>query len=131
MRQRAGAWELRVYAGRDPISGKKRWTGRTVKGGKREAQRALAELVAEAGRQQVVPARATVGELLEQWFAHARADFSPKTVRETRGFLDRNLLPTLGPLPLARLRHPRHRPAVPPAADVRAAPTARRWRRRR
>jgi len=104
MRQRgAGAWELKVYLGRDAVSGRKRWAYKTVRGGKREAQRALAQLVAETGRQQVVPARATVGELLEQWFAHARADFSPKTVRETRGFLDRNLIPALGPLPLGRL----------------------------
>src|SRR5688500_4671225 len=94
---------LRVYAGRDPASGKKRWTGKTVKGGKREAQRALAQFVAEVGRQHVVSAQVTVGELLEQWFAHAQADFSPKTVRETRGYLDRNLLRNLGQVPLARL----------------------------
>ena len=40
---------------------------------------------------------ATVGDLLEAWFDHAREDLSPKTVRETRGYLDRrNLIPGLG-----------------------------------
>ncbi len=46
---------------------------------------------------------ATVGELLERWFEFAGHDFSPSTVKETRGFIDRNLLPTLGSVPLGRL----------------------------
>ena len=48
--------------------------------------------------------RATVGDLLEAWFDHANADLSPKTVRETRGYLDRNLIPALGDVRLDRLR---------------------------
>jgi hypothetical protein len=36
-------------------------------------------------------------------FEFAAPDFSPKTVRETRGYMDRSLLPTLGPKSLARL----------------------------
>lgn len=103
MRQRSGSWELRVYAGRDPVSGKKRWVSRTVAGGKREAARALAKLSAEVGGRVVAPTSATVADLLEQWFAFARDDFSPKTVLETRGFMDRNLLPNLGSMPLSRL----------------------------
>ena len=47
---------------------------------------------------------ATVGELLEAWFEMAALDFSPSTVKETRGFIDRNLLPTLGAVPLTKLR---------------------------
>ncbi len=84
-----------MCAGRDAVTGQKRWVTRTVKGAKREAARALADL-------------------LEQWFAFACDDFSPKTVLETRGFMDRNLLPALGPVALSRLtthdidRHYRH-----------------------
>ncbi len=49
MRQRGeGSWELRVYLGRDPLTGEKRWKYKTFKGGKREAQRALAAMVADA-----------------------------------------------------------------------------------
>ncbi len=33
----------------------------------------------------------------------AKEDISPKTVVETRGFLDRNLVPALGPVPLGKL----------------------------
>jgi hypothetical protein len=42
--------ELRVFLGHDPLTGKKRYTTRTVRGGKREAQTALAAMVTEAER---------------------------------------------------------------------------------
>jgi integrase len=104
IRSRGGAWELRVFLGTDPVSSKKRYATRTVRGGKREAQRVLAEMVTDAERGLSVRTSATVGELLERWFAFAAPDFSPKTVKETRGFIDRNLLPSLGSVPLAKLK---------------------------
>ncbi len=103
--QRRGAgWQLRVYLGRDPITGKQRYASKTVRGGKREAQRALAEFVTDAQRGRLGRSSATVGELLEAWFARASRDFSPKTVVETRGFIDRNLMPSLGVVALSKLR---------------------------
>ena len=104
MRKRGESWELRVFLGYDPLTGKQRYASRTVRGGKRDAQRVLAEMVTEAERGLSVRTNATVGELLEAWFAFASRDFSPKTVKETRGFIDRNLLPALGALPLAKVR---------------------------
>ena len=104
MRQRGDSWELRVYLGTDPVTGKQRYASRTVRGGKRAAQRMLAELVTEAERELLVRANATAGELIEAWFEQATRDFSPKTVKETRGFIDRNLLPAIGAVPLSRLK---------------------------
>jgi integrase len=105
MRERSGAWELRVYAGRDPRTGRKRYVSRTVRGGKREAQRTLAALVVSVGRELSAPeGPVTVGELVEKWFAHAKADFSPKPALETRRYLDRAIIPQLGDRPLRRLR---------------------------
>jgi hypothetical protein len=50
------------------------------RGGKREAQRTLAALVVSVGRELSAPeGPVTVGELVQKWFAHAKADFSPKT----------------------------------------------------
>ncbi|MGH9188978.1 MAG: tyrosine-type recombinase/integrase [Acidimicrobiales bacterium] len=103
MRQRGDAWELRAYLGHDAVTGRKRWAYKTVRGGKREAQRALAAMVAEADRGGSSHTNATVGELLEGWFEHAEADFSPKTAMETRGVLDRNLLPFVGGVALSKL----------------------------
>jgi len=104
IRRRGDAWELRVYLGADPVTNKQRYASRTVCTGKREAQRVLNEMISEAERGLSVRTSATVGDLLEQWFDFAARDFSPKTVKETRGFMDRNLLPALGTVPLSKLK---------------------------
>jgi len=104
MRQRGSSWELRVFLGYDPTTGKQRYATRTVRGGKRDAQRALAEMVTEAERGLTPRSASTVGELLEAWFEMAAADFSPTTVKETRGFIDRSLLPAFGGRKLAKLK---------------------------
>ena len=93
-----------MYLGHDPLTGKKRYVTQTVRGGKREAQTALAEMVTEAERGLTVRTTATVGELLEAWFEFATPDFSPKTVKETRGYIDRSLMPALGTWSLAKLK---------------------------
>lgn len=61
MRQRGASFELRVYLGRDPLTGSKRYVTQRVRGGKREVQTALAELVTEAERGLTVRTTATVG----------------------------------------------------------------------
>ncbi len=104
MRQRGASWELRVYLGHDPLTGKKRYASRTVRAGKREAQTALAEMITEAERGLTVRTTATVGELLSAWIEFASPDFSPKTVKETRGYIDRSLMPALGSRPLTKLK---------------------------
>ncbi|MEM8621488.1 MAG: site-specific integrase [Actinomycetota bacterium] len=104
MRQRGASWELRVYLGLDPVTGKKRYATKTVRGGKRAAQTALAEMITEAERGMMARTTATVGELLDAWFDFAAPDFSPKTVKETRGYIDRSLMPSLGSRQLAKLK---------------------------
>jgi integrase len=106
VRQRApGSWELRVHTGRDPLTGRKRYAHRTVKGTKREAQAALARLVTEVGDGAHAPVReGTVGELVERWFEHGEADWSPTVVRSYRSIIDRVLVPRFGMTPLRKLR---------------------------
>ena len=46
IRQRAkGSWTIQVYAGKDPVTGKKKSVARTVRGTKKEAELALARLI--------------------------------------------------------------------------------------
>jgi hypothetical protein len=78
MRKRGASWELRVYFGLDPLTGKKRYATRTVRGGKREAQTALAEMITEAERGLTVRTSATVGELL------SRGSSSPRRTSRRR-----------------------------------------------
>jgi len=97
-------WQLRVHAGRDPRTGRKRYVERTYRGPKKEAQRALAALVLEVER--LSPRSAgdgTLEALCNEWLAHAAASFSPRTVTTTRGYLDQPIIPAIGAIQVARL----------------------------
>ena len=77
-------WELRVYVGVDPVTGKKRTLSRTFRGGKRAANKELARLVTEYGGQGVATEK-TFGELLERRLdAVERRGASPTTVDSYR-----------------------------------------------
>ena len=72
MRQRTtGSWELRVFTGTDPATGRRCYRSKTVRGNHAEAERELATMVDIAGRGPTLGARTTVGELLERWYAVA------------------------------------------------------------
>jgi hypothetical protein len=60
---------------------------RTVRGTKRDAQRALAELVHDVTTGAVRPADITVEDMLDRWLDFARDDLSPTTLREYRQLL--------------------------------------------
>lgn len=71
MRERGvGRWQLRVYEGLDPITGRTRYRTRAFKGPKCQAQSALAALVAEVESGTVSPKAMTVNDLLEAWLSH-------------------------------------------------------------
>ncbi len=78
MRQRGEeSWQLRVHAGRDPITSRKRYIERTFRGNKRQASKALAALVTETDRRVPRSTKAgTVGALLNEWLDHATPSFS-------------------------------------------------------
>lgn len=98
----AGSWELRAYAGRDPLTGRKRYETKTVHArGRREAEKALASFV--AGLETSVAADGTFAELVERWIATASPGWSPAnevTVRRTVSYY----LGPLLPLKLERIR---------------------------
>jgi integrase len=77
---------------------------RTFRGGKREASKALAALVAEVERGSLVGRSATLGELCERWYEASSPGWSPTVVAGYRRILDRHVLPTFGATPLRRLR---------------------------
>ncbi len=68
MRQRGeNSWNLRVYAGRDPRTGRKISVERTVRGNKRGASKVLAAMVAEVDRRPVTSVgKGTVAELCRE-----------------------------------------------------------------
>jgi integrase len=104
LRQRGDVWELRAYAGRDPVSGRKLYRTRSFRGGKRDAEDALARLVLEVSGAVPTARDATVGDLVAEWFELAKADLSPSTVRGYEVSIRRYITPVLGEVPLDQLR---------------------------
>ena len=104
IRQRSiGSYELRVFTGTDPASGKRCYRSKTVRGNRVEAERELATMVEIVGRGPSVASKTMVGELLEQWFTVASANWSPTTIRQTRSVLNRQLHPHLDTVVVADL----------------------------
>ena len=83
IRQRgAASWELRVFVGRDPVTGRERYVTKTVRGGKREAHRELVTLLYAAQQGALSRSTATVADLLNAWFDHARPDLLDQCRRQ-------------------------------------------------
>ena len=104
LRQRGEAWELRAYAGVDPITNRQKYVTRTFRGGKREAEEALARLVTEVSGGSHAAQDTTVGDLLREWLALAKPELSPTTARGYDWIITTYILPTLEKVPLARLK---------------------------
>lgn len=102
IRQRGrDSWQLRVYLGIDPETGRQRWASRTVHGSRRFAQSQLEELVEEAGYAHL--RAGTLADLIDQWFEAASAGWAPTTVSHNRSVIDCYLKPHLGHLPVTKL----------------------------
>jgi len=86
------------------LTGRLRYNTKTFKGGKREAEKALSALVSNPGAEGESSA-GTFGELIERWYqtASSSRNWSPKSVAETRGIINRYLGP-LRPLRVDRIR---------------------------
>jgi integrase len=99
IRQRSpGSWELRYRAG-----GKTRTA--TFRGAKREAERELRRLMAEADRgvAAAAPARLTLAEWLSQWLEITRGEIRPITSDRYEAAVRLYLVPALGTIRLRDL----------------------------
>jgi hypothetical protein len=103
IRKRRNGLQVQVYAGRDPLTGRKRWVSRQVPGqtkrSYREAKKIEAELLEQVDRgQHRGSSSRTVAELIERWLGWRQQvrPISPVTVANYRGAIDRYILPNLG-----------------------------------
>ena len=79
MRERSErVWQLRVGAGVDPITGKRRVIAETVHGSKTSAKKRLAELEVMHGKRSATRT-VTVGEVIDEWLALPRLANSTRT----------------------------------------------------
>jgi integrase len=104
-----GSWSIVIDAGKDPESGKRRQQWHTIRGTKRDAQRALREMLTamETGTY-VKPSNLSVGEWLSQWLeSYVSISTTPRTQESYRYIIKAHLLPALGSMPLNQLQ-PQH-----------------------
>jgi len=104
LRQRgASSWELRVYDGTHPDTGKMRYATRTVRGSRREAEAELAGFAAQVSQPPRRALDTTFKELFEQWYANAAPRWAVNTQRQTRSVIDVHLIPRFGHFAVGQL----------------------------
>lgn len=106
LRHQKGAWRLTYQA--DGARHYRTHPGPDTPKGRRDAERALAALVAEVDTRRLVGDQgSTVAHLLDAWLTHAARDLEVRTLRGYEGHARLHLAPHLGPIRLNRLR-PHH-----------------------
>ena len=139
--QSAETWEISVSAGIDPLTGRRTRIFRTVRGTKRDAQRALTKLVGEVDQGTLVePERITFADFIDRWLEHMHHRLRPTTFDRYESYVRCHLVPALGRLQLSQIRplhlqeleagrglgHPRrHLERHHPGHDVRVDASAR------
>lgn len=98
-----GTYRLRWYTGR--VDGKRQYNSKTIRGTKKQAEKALRDVLARADRGLAVPTRVpTVAEFAETWEkGEAAAKLRARTLRDYQWTLKKHVLPVLGKLPLNAL----------------------------
>lgn len=103
------SWAIVVDLDRDPETGRRRQQWQTVKGTKKDAERALRELLhsMEVGTY-IKPTKLTVAEYLEQWLqGYVATNTAPRTRERYEEIVRIHLIPALGSIPLSVLQ-PQH-----------------------
>ena len=104
-RGNSAVWELRIHAGRSPVTGKPKYISRTFRGTAAEADAELARLVEEVAVVDHNGPAETFGAYLERWLPKAAVlkDLSPTTVREHKRTVEKIIKPVLGEVDLRKL----------------------------
>src|SRR3954447_9190022 len=100
----SGSLRVKVYAGYDPVSGRRHYLDEVVPAGPRaaaEAERVRTRLLHEVDEQRNPKTRATVDQLLDRYLE--TLDVEPTTRTRYDGIIRNYLRPALGRLPLSKL----------------------------
>lgn len=105
IRGRGNTLQVRVYAGVDPVTGKKRYLSETVAGtdkaARRLAERTLTKLQARVDAQRSASTSVTLSYAIDEWLR--TVDIDDTTRYGYEGYLRRTIKPALGHVPLNKL----------------------------
>ncbi len=104
-RGNSAVWELRIHAGRSPVTGKPKYISRTFRGTAADADEELARLVGEVTVVDHAGPAETFGAYLDHWLPKVAVlkDLSPTTVREHKRTVEKIIKPALGDVDLRKL----------------------------
>jgi hypothetical protein len=115
--------QVQVYAGRDPLTGRKRYVSRQVPGSGRaamkQAKQIETQLMAEVGAGRHQRSAMTLAQLLDEWLAWRESNgkpISPATLHGYRLTVETKIKPALGFLPVAKVDARVLDRSVPPCA---------------
>jgi integrase len=91
-------WHVKIFLGRDPRTGKRKYHNKMIRGTKRDAQAYLTATLREKDLGRLIePATITLDEFLDQWLeAAARPRVRERTLDDYRDTLARYVRPALG-----------------------------------
>jgi integrase len=107
---RRDGWQVIVYTGVDPGTGRQRQISRQVKGSRKQAERVETRLKAEvlAGRHRGTAAK-TLGEMVEvylDWREQNDKPIGPRTIQGYRALAEARIKPGIGKLRLPQVDPP-------------------------
>jgi integrase len=110
IRARRDGWQVIVYAGVDPVTGRQRQISRQVKGSRKQAEREETRLKAEvmAGRHRGTAAK-TLGEMVGlylDWREQNGKPIGPRTIQGYRALHEARIKPGVGKLRLPQVDPP-------------------------
>lgn len=103
------SYTIVLSKGYDPVTGKRLQQWISVKGTKKDAERRLSELLHQMDTGTLIkPGKVTLAEFLDRWLHdYAWPNLSPRTVEGYEHIIERHIVPSLGSIPLARVK-PEH-----------------------
>jgi integrase len=110
IRPRRDGWQVIVYTGIDPVTGRQRQISRQVHGSRKQAERVETRLKAEvmAGRHRGTAAK-TLGEMVEvylDWREQNDKPIGPRTIHGYRALAEARIKPGIGKLRLPQVDPP-------------------------
>jgi integrase len=100
IRRRGSSFQVLVYAGTDPLTGKPNYLTESTRDDA-QAQKILTRLLAQVDEQRNPRTKATMGAVLDAWLRTHEAEES--TLDGYRGYIRRTIEPSLGSVPLAKV----------------------------
>lgn len=105
IRKRGNSLQVRVYSGVDPVTGKEIYLSETVKGtdtaARPRAEKVLTKLQAQVDQQRAPSMSVSFSYAIDEWLCSA--DLEPITRHGYVGYIERNIRPTFGDVPVSKL----------------------------